>query len=325
MNHGPLIFLGAFLAFVSAWIGLVVAPTAQLQSLLPASPDGFIEQPRAYLQAEQSGRRIYQAEGCVYCHTQQLRGGQWNADVLRGWGTRRSDPRDYIRDYPVLLGTARTGPDLLNIAARMPDAQWHYRHLYDPQLMSPGSNMSPFRHLFTVQKIAPGGPSPDRVRFDAAWVTPAQDVDANDLADALRRGGFELVEKRDGRLLGYVDAKDWQTLQRARGVAKLEPYVPEGYEILPTAQARALVAYLLSMDHTYRLDGSAVTDAVASTQSSITTQPSRITSPSLTTPSPGEAQRSSMTRPAITTQPSTSTLPANESPSVAPSQPSEAR
>lgn len=262
--------MGIFLAFLSAWIGLVVAPTAQLQQLLPITgADGFTEHPRAYTSQEQSGRRVYQSEGCLYCHTQQLRGGQWNADLSRGWGDRRSQPLDYIRDYPVLLGTMRSGPDLLNVAARRPDAAWHHKHLYDPQLMTPGSNMQPFRYLYKMQSIGPGGPSADRLEFGAVWITPADGIDPADLADRLFRAGFVKADQRKGRLLGFADAKDLPALRAVKGVVAAEGYVPDGWEIVPTSRAEALVTYLLSLNHTYRLqdlpapDGSASTTAPA--------------------------------------------------------------
>lgn len=266
MNHGPLIFLGIFLAFLSAWIGLVVAPTAQLQRLLPATlADGITEYPRAYSATEQAGRRVYQAEGCLYCHTQQLRGGQWNADLARGWGDRRSEPLDYIRDYPVLLGTMRTGPDLLNVAARRPDAAWHHKHLYDPQLITPGSNMEPFRYLYKMQPISPGGPTPGHLDFGAVWITPVEGVDPAGLADELLRAGFIKADQRKGRLLGFAGPQDLPALRAARGVAAVAPYVPDGWEIVPTPRAEALVAYLLSLNHTYRLqDLPAATEAKSS-------------------------------------------------------------
>ncbi len=46
------------------------------------------------------------------------------------------------------MGTMRTGPDLANIGARQPSALWHYLHLYNPQITSPGSIMPQFPFLF---------------------------------------------------------------------------------------------------------------------------------------------------------------------------------
>jgi cytochrome c oxidase cbb3-type subunit 2 len=42
----------------------------------------------------------------------------------------------------------RTGPDLVNIGARQSGKDWHYLHLYEPQITSKGSVMPPFPFLF---------------------------------------------------------------------------------------------------------------------------------------------------------------------------------
>jgi len=66
------------------------------------------------------GEHVYAANGCVYCHTQQVRADYIADDIERKWGTRRSTPRDYIFDRPVFLGKMRMGQDLANIGARAP-------------------------------------------------------------------------------------------------------------------------------------------------------------------------------------------------------------
>jgi len=66
------------------------------------------------------GARVYAANGCNYCHSEQVRAGYSGADIERKWGDRRSAPRDYIFERPVLLGKMRMGQDLANIGARAP-------------------------------------------------------------------------------------------------------------------------------------------------------------------------------------------------------------
>ncbi|HAF03825.1 MAG TPA: hypothetical protein DCG89_08505, partial [Spartobacteria bacterium] len=68
----------------------------------------------------QRGRRVYAANGCIYCHSQQVRADYAASDIDRKWGERRSAPRDYLFDRPVLLGKMRMGPDLSNIGKRAP-------------------------------------------------------------------------------------------------------------------------------------------------------------------------------------------------------------
>ncbi len=50
-------------------------------------------------------------------------------------------------------GSQRVGPDLANVGARLPDANWHLLHLYSPQFQVKGSTMPPYRFLFEWRKI----------------------------------------------------------------------------------------------------------------------------------------------------------------------------
>jgi CheY-like chemotaxis protein len=61
------------------------------------------------------GARVYAANGCVYCHSQQVRPEYGGSDIERHWGERRSAPRDYIFEPIVFLGEMRIGPDLANV------------------------------------------------------------------------------------------------------------------------------------------------------------------------------------------------------------------
>src|SRR5260370_9752756 len=71
----------------------------------------------------EGGRRVYAANGCVYCHSQQIRADYAADDIERKWGDRRSAPRDYIFERQVFLGKMRMGADLANVGARAPAEQ----------------------------------------------------------------------------------------------------------------------------------------------------------------------------------------------------------
>jgi cbb3-type cytochrome c oxidase subunit II len=92
-----------------------------------------------------AGRKIYVAEGCWYCHTQQTR--TIEADTIRsGWRDVRSPvstPDEFVYDQPHLFGTRRVGPDLSRVGGKY-DAQWHATHFRDPRSLVPGSVMPPF-------------------------------------------------------------------------------------------------------------------------------------------------------------------------------------
>jgi cbb3-type cytochrome oxidase cytochrome c subunit len=115
------LFLGIFGTFAFSWIGLTVIPTWQIGHLNPESDEeGTDVYPRPQSGMFERGGRVYAANGCVYCHSQQVRADYIADDIERKWGNRRSAPRDYIFDRPVFLGKMRMGQDLANIGARAP-------------------------------------------------------------------------------------------------------------------------------------------------------------------------------------------------------------
>jgi cytochrome c oxidase cbb3-type subunit 2 len=93
-------------------------------------------------------------------------------DIARGWGMRQSVAEDYLYDQPVQLGSLRAGPDLANIGARAPDANWQLTHLYAPSGVVKGSTMPPFRYLFDLRKLG-AAPSPEALQFPKDFVLPA--------------------------------------------------------------------------------------------------------------------------------------------------------
>src|SRR6478609_2913137 len=115
------LFLGIFGTFAFSWIGLTVIPTWQIGHLNPESDEEGTEiYPRPQSGMFTRGEHVYAANGCVYCHSQQVRADYIADDIERKWGNRRSAPRDYIFERPVFLGKMRMGQDLANIGARAP-------------------------------------------------------------------------------------------------------------------------------------------------------------------------------------------------------------
>jgi cytochrome c oxidase cbb3-type subunit 2 len=106
---------------------------------------------KPYTDQQLVGRQSYIANGCVYCHSQQPRSASGGPDGLRGWG-RPSVAADYAYDAPHLLGTMRTGPDLLNIGARQPSQDWQLGHLYQPRAYTAGSIMPSYPFLFETRQ-----------------------------------------------------------------------------------------------------------------------------------------------------------------------------
>ncbi|MEW6704081.1 MAG: cbb3-type cytochrome c oxidase subunit II [Pseudomonadota bacterium] len=150
MNNEIKLVSGAMLMLALSTSALVVLPYLQVRDTPPLP--GL----RPYTSAEQRGREVYIANGCVYCHSQQPRAKAFAPDFSRGWG-RATVAGDYAYDQPHLLGTMRTGPDLMNIGVRQPSEQWQLGHLYQPRAYVPGSIMPSYPFLFETKAKADQG------------------------------------------------------------------------------------------------------------------------------------------------------------------------
>ena len=171
MNRTFFVILGVFLTIAFSLSGLVLIPNWQFQEHQPVTnPRDGSQYPAPYYGLALQGRNVYVDQGCAYCHTQQVRPKGYGADVRRNWGNRRTVARDYMYEYPILLGTMRTGPDLANIGARQPARDWHYLHLYNPQITSAGSVMPRYPYLFRTIKageMVPAGAIPLPAAFQS--------------------------------------------------------------------------------------------------------------------------------------------------------------
>lgn len=152
MNRGPLIFLGIFLALSASFYGMVLVPQIELGRQVETKAVGSDDiYPVMRSGLAKQGAEVYRANGCVYCHSQQVR--PTPADLER-WGKRRTVAPDYLFDFPVQLGSQRIGPDLANMATRPRGDAWHLQHLYAPRSLVEGSTMPPYRYLFEVRKVS---------------------------------------------------------------------------------------------------------------------------------------------------------------------------
>lgn len=144
MNNEIKLISGAMVMLALSTSALVVLPYLQVHDAPPLP--GL----KPYTSAELRGREVYIANGCVYCHSQQPRAKAFAPDFSRGWG-RATVVGDYAYDQPHLLGSMRTGPDLMNIGVRQPSEQWNLGHLYQPRAYVPGSIMPSYPYLFEVK------------------------------------------------------------------------------------------------------------------------------------------------------------------------------
>ncbi len=112
--------------------GLIeMIPTFLIKTNIPT-----IAAVKPYTPLELEGRDIYIREGCYTCHSQMVR--PFRDEVAR-YG-EYSKAGEFIYDHPFQWGSKRTGPDLHRVGGKYPNS-WHYNHMLQTTLMSPGSLM----------------------------------------------------------------------------------------------------------------------------------------------------------------------------------------
>lgn len=125
---------------------ILVVSVAGLIQIVPLFFQHSTTQPAAgvepYSPLRLMGRDVYIREGCVGCHSQQIR--LLAAEVQR-YGPY-SQAAESVFDHPFLWGSKRTGPDLARVGERYSD-DWHRIHLRNPRAVVPESNMPAYPWL----------------------------------------------------------------------------------------------------------------------------------------------------------------------------------
>ncbi len=155
------------------------------------------------------GRDLYIREGCVGCHSQQIR--MLRAEVQR-YGPY-SLASESVYERPFLWGSKRTGPDLTRVGERYSD-DWHRIHLRNPRVVVPESNM-------------PGYP----------WLAQ-QPLKADDIADRMRTLRTLGVSYTDAQIAAAPDALKGKTEEDAM-VAYLQGLGTGARKAAQAAQAGA--------------------------------------------------------------------------------------
>ena len=148
-NHRKL-FGTATLFFIILTILVAVMPAIRNQNNNAPLPDAM-----ALSEDAVKGKAVFVANGCVACHTQQVR----NVDMDKVWGSRPGIAADYAavhrtdfwRNTATLMGTERTGPDLTDIGNRQPSKDWNLVHLFNPRIVVKESVMPAYPWLFMVK------------------------------------------------------------------------------------------------------------------------------------------------------------------------------
>ena len=187
------------------------------------------------------GELVYAREGCAQCHTQVIRPDYAGNDQIKVYqGTeqeykkgmqpievRQTHPWDYMHEDFAMFGQRRIGPDLANAGYRLSAADGSrdeakvnafYQYLYAPRSRQDHewSNSPGFRHLFEIKLKENAEGSADAVKLKFS----------DQLTDEEHR------KQREALL------------------------APEGYEIVPTTEARNLAAYVFGLKRATHLPAS---------------------------------------------------------------------
>jgi cbb3-type cytochrome oxidase cytochrome c subunit len=297
------LFFGIFGTFAFSWLGLTVIPNWQIGHLNPQSDEeGTDIYPQPQSGMFERGAHVYAANGCIYCHSQQVRADYAAADIERKWGNRRSAPRDYIFEQPVFLGKMRMGQDIANIGARAPAEQASPAPAgaAAPPASpsggtSPAASAAPQGGAPAASPAAPGGspaaspssPAPKPPTSPAPAASPATASPTAVAANAspavsptppagapwpVQTAGeppmysaawhhVHLYSPRsiniDSNMPSYRFLYEKHRIRDARSADALQltgsDAPAEGWEIVPSFDAKCLVAYLMSLNQSHPL------------------------------------------------------------------------
>ena len=281
------LFLGIFGTFAFSWMGLTLIPNWQIGHLNPQSDEeGTDIYPAPKSGMAEQGRRVYAANGCIYCHSQQIRPDYASADIDRvrdagpsprpKWAERRSAPRDYIFDRPVALGQERMGPDLADIGKATPSeeekpgaTQVANAPAASPAAaQSPAANVAPPKAGAAASPAAPAGSAAPSAPAQSAAANPAPSAspNPNGLPPAYSVAWHHLhlypprsvnPDNGDSTMPAYKFLYQKQSISGERSAEALQltgaDVPPPGWEVVPTYDAKCLVAYLMSLDQSHPL------------------------------------------------------------------------
>jgi cytochrome c oxidase cbb3-type subunit 2 len=152
-NNHKTLFIAALSLFVGLTLFACIIPAFEIQENNAPLPKS-----KPLSREAELGKGIFISEGCIACHTQQVR----NIDMDKVWGDRPNIAADFARlvrtdvwrNTASLMGSERTGPDLTNIGKRQPGKEWHLLHLYNPRSVVSQSIMPAYPWLFEVKDYA---------------------------------------------------------------------------------------------------------------------------------------------------------------------------
>lgn len=225
LERKPVLFM--VLALLAILVGGIVEmiPTFTVSSNIPK-----IASVKPYTALELQGRDLYIREGCVNCHSQTVR--PFRSETSR-YG-EYSKAGEFIYDRPFLWGSKRTGPDLHRVGGKYPN-KWHFDHLLDPTITSPGSIMPAYPWL--IDQELDNVLLQDKMRAMQILGVPYSNEDVNQAVESLKQQAQEIVDElatnqvevRSDReiiaLIAYLQrlGKDIKAVESTKEVAVIQP------------------------------------------------------------------------------------------------------
>ena len=156
LNNHKTLFWSALILFLFLTLQIAILPAFTMQQIYKPLPDA-----KPLTKDEAAGKAVYVENGCIACHTQQVR----EVEMDKVFGSRPSIPADYAGNHQTdiwrntanLLGSERTGPDLTTIGERQPSDDWHLLHLYQPRAVVKESIMPSYSFLFEEKEYLAKG------------------------------------------------------------------------------------------------------------------------------------------------------------------------
>ena len=261
MNRGPVIFISAFFAFAISFGAFVLAPQIQLgrQALTVSTSSGEVY-PNARPGQAAQGAQVYRAQGCVACHSQQVRQEGTKFDVVLTDGGTNHEAVVSVLQKLMSKASCEIVPvtvlaDLTNKAHAVAAVN---------ALKEVGAKASLAVMPFGAD-IARGWGARRSVAADYLFDSPVQlgssrlGPDLANVGARLPDASWQLIHLFNPRAVvtGSVmpPHRFLFTTQKIKNhsassnalVLPAGSGVKDGYEVIPTDDARALVAYLQSL------------------------------------------------------------------------------
>jgi cbb3-type cytochrome oxidase cytochrome c subunit len=261
MKNGFLIFLAAFVLLGSSWCGFVLAPTLQLggakQTTVLNSSDTY---PLQRTGDATLGLQVYRANNCAACHTEQIQQSGVACDVVLIGAGNNISAVEKVLDEMVSTGGGFSTNQLPKIILH--DVTKEKTDAASDKITAAGGKVET-HILATGADMARGWGVRRSVAEDFLWDTPVQLGSIRvgpDLANVGTRydSNWQLLHLYAPQAVvtnsvmppfRYLfethkigDSPSPDALNLPKEIAP-----PAGYEVVPTDEAKQLVAYLLSL------------------------------------------------------------------------------